>query len=195
MKKGFTLFILFLFSASVSKATIHLINFSYPNYEPNSMSVFVGDTILWKGDFTRFPLFAGTIPEAAPIFSATEADSFKYVVTTPGTYKYQCPPYRSFGMSGYFIALTRSEITKEETDSSTVYISFIGNSFHLVTPDALPHSGYKVTINGKGGLCIYTGEIKPEEKDKWIATAEFPTGNYMLTITNGQHIFGRRFSK
>ncbi len=195
MKKGFTLFILFLLAASVLKATVHLINFSYPNYEPNSLSVFVGDTILWRGDFGRFPLFAGTIPEEAQTFSATESDSFTYVVNAPGTYKYQCPPYRTYGMSGYFIALTRDKMKQVENDSSNVYINFIGNSFHLVTPDAIPHTIYSISITGKGGLSIYTGDMQADQKDKWIATAEFPPGNYMLTVTEGQHIFGRRFTK
>ncbi len=189
------LIFLFTFIALALQATVHLINFSYPNYEPNSLSVFVGDTILWKGDFTRFPLFSGTIPQGAQSFSATESDSFKYLVAAAGTYKFQCPPYRSNGMSGYFIALTRDKIKSVENDSSNVYINFIGNSFHLVTPDVLPHGIYSISITGKGGLPIYSGQLKPDEKDIWIATAEFPPGSYMLTVTDGQHIFGRRFSK
>ena len=174
---------------------VHIINFGYPFYEPNSLSVFVGDTILFKGDFGKFPMFSGNIPEKAKNFSATEGTTFSYVLNSPGTYKYQCPPYRANGMSGYFIALTRDKIKHVENDSTNVYINFIGNSFHLVTPDVIPHNVYSISITGKGGLSVYTGEIKREEKDKWIATAEFNPGNYMLTVTDGQHIFGRRFTK
>ena len=195
MKKGLALFILSIFSVAVIRATVHLINFSYPNYEPNSLSVFTGDTILWRGDFTRFPLFSGTIPEQAQAFSFTAGDTFQYVVNALGLYKYQCPPYRTNGMSGYFIALQRDTTPETNRDSSAVYINFIGNAFHLVSSEAMPHSVYKISITAKGGLAIYTGEINPEEKDKWIATEGFNPGNYMLTVTDGKHIFGRRFSK
>ena len=178
-----------------SRATVHVINFSYPNYEPNSLSVFVGDTILWRGDLTRFPIFSGLIPDGAKSFSSTEGDTLKYVVNTLGVYKYQCPPYRINGMSGYFIALQPDTAHKNQSDSSTVYINFVGNAFHVVSSDYPTHNIYKISINTKGGLSVYNGEIPPEEKDKWIATEGFNPGNYMLTVTDGKHIFGRRFSK
>lgn len=193
--RKYSMLLLLLFGLLASRATTHVINFSYPNYEPNSLSLFVGDTILWRGDFTRFPLFSGLIPDGAKPFSSTDSDTLKYVVNTLGVYKYQCPPYRSNGMSGYFIALQPDTTKQSNSDSSTVYINFVGNAFHLVTPDETPHNLYKISITTKGGLSVYTGQISAEEKDKWIATEAFNPGNYMLTVTDGKHIFGRRFSK
>ena len=193
--RKYSMLLLLLFWLLASRATVHVINFSYPNYEPNSLSVFAGDTILWRGDFTRFPIFSGLIPEGAKSFSATDGDTLKYVVNTLGVYKYQCPPYRANGMSGYFIALQTDTANKNQSDSSTVYINFVGNALHVVSSADAPHSLYKISITTKGGLSVYTGEINSEEKDKWIATEAFNQGNYLLTVTDGKHIFGRRFSK
>ncbi len=39
-----------------SKATTHIITFTYYYYSPNQLTVAVGDTIIWQGAFLYHPL-------------------------------------------------------------------------------------------------------------------------------------------
>ena len=97
----------FLFAGSslmVSAAEVD-INFGASlgnTYSPSSVTVNVGDSILWQGDFSTHPLASLTIPAGAASFSQSTGASFWYVVTTPGTYNYKCTVHA--GMTGSFVA-------------------------------------------------------------------------------------------
>lgn len=195
MKHSLLVF-LFVFTAVVfTNATVHVINFSFPEYSPNGLSVKVGDTILWKGDFDKFPLSSVTAPTGANLFVCEKGKTFSYVVAIAGTYKYQCEKYKTDKMSGYFIALAQDTNAETKGGDAMVYINYFSHAFHLVTPVAVPHNTYTITIAAVNGKNIYTGELKADEKDKWIATEEFPSGTYILSATDGTHTFGRKFTK
>ncbi len=195
MRSIFTLFFLLLVGCPVFlRATVHVINFSYPSYSVTGISVLVGDTITWKGDFSKFPLSSVAVPDGANAFGCQSGNVFSYVVKAVGTYKYQCDTYKNDGMVAYFTA-SLTEKADTRGGSAMVYINYFGHAFHLVTSDAIPHNDYTVTIASVTGLKIYEGVLKAQEKDKWIATEAFPSGTYILTATDGTHSFGRKFSK
>lgn len=187
--------LLLLFSVNPGLwARVHSINFSFPSYSVTGLSVVVGDTICWKGDFSKYPLSSVSVPEGASAFLCKEGNTFSYVVSHAGMYKYQCDAYKTEGMNAYFTAaLTEKADTRG--GSAMVYINYVGHSFHLVATDAVPHSDYTITIASVTGLKVYEGVLKATEKDKWIATESFPTGTYILTATDGTHSFGRKFSQ
>lgn len=178
----------------VAGATTHVIRFSYPSYSPAGFNVLVGDTIVWKGDFEKFPLSSVSLPEGVAEFYRKDGAEFVYVVRAAGTYRYQCDTYKNDKMTGYFVATVSSPATVRD-DDAMVYINAMGHSFHLVTPDAIPHSVYTITVTRSSGQVVYKGEIKADEKDKWIATDAYLTGSYELVVTDGKHTFGRRFNK
>jgi plastocyanin len=175
-------------------ATTHIIRFSYPAYSPSGFNVSVGDTVIWKGDFERFPLSSVSLPEGVAEFYRKDGSEFMYVVKQAGTYRYQCDTYKNDKMTGYFVATVNNK-TEVRDDEAMVYINAMGHSFHLVTPDAIPHSVYTITVTRSSGQVVYKGEIKADEKDKWIATEAYLTGSYELVVTDGKHTFGRRFTK
>lgn len=193
--KSIAVLLLFLFcSFHGVHATTHIINFSYPSYSPSGLSVLVGDTILWKGPLDKFPLASTAVPVGAAVFGTEKGEDFRYVVTTAGTYKYQCPTYKADGMTGYFIALVIDK-NEHQDDNSMVFINFVSHAFHLTTTDVIPHGSYSITVASVSGEVIYKSELTANEKDKWIATETFPPGTYILTATDGTHSFGRRFTK
>ena len=88
-------------------ATLHVIQFGGTlglTYSPSSLSVTVGDTIEWRGDFTTHPLSSTTIPGGAASWHHGTGTVFDYVVTVPGTHNYQCDVHGSLGMVGSFVA-------------------------------------------------------------------------------------------
>src|SRR6185295_12071357 len=123
MKKNFTTlmisFLLFLgFSAHATTHTVTVQDFSF---SPSSLSVSVGDVIMWtwvSGSHNTTPV---SIPGgaadwgSAPINSSST--SFSYTVTVEGTYNYHCTIHPTL-MSGSFTATGAVGISPVVTSSS-----------------------------------------------------------------------------
>lgn len=97
------------FGAATVKATTHIVNFGGSlgdSYEPESFKVSVGDTILWQGPFSKHPMTLMKAPKGAAGFSnINSGTSYRYVVTVPGSYEYQCDKHVDMGMTGSFTAV------------------------------------------------------------------------------------------
>jgi plastocyanin len=99
--------ILSLTLVSTASAAIHIIYFGVnfkPEYIPSQISVNVGDTVSWRGDFHEYPLSSLSVPPGAAGFSNFSGDQFDYVVKTAGTYRYQSNMPHSLAMIGSFVA-------------------------------------------------------------------------------------------
>lgn len=99
--------IVLLCSATTVQATTHVVQFGGSfgiTYSPNSLSVSVGDTLKWEGDFGVHPLSSTSVPAGALNFLQSSGSVFSYVVTVAGTYQYQCDVHFSLGMVGSFTA-------------------------------------------------------------------------------------------
>ena len=99
---------LFLLTATTANATTHIIKFGGSlgkRYEPKSITVAVGDTIIWTGNFDDHPLSLIKAPSGAPGFMHIEkGSSFMYIVKVAGKYEYQCDDHIDEGMVGSFTA-------------------------------------------------------------------------------------------
>jgi plastocyanin len=73
------------------------------SYSPSFLSVSVGDTVTWVGDFASHPLSSTTIPVGASSWQVGTGSSFSYVVPVPGSYNYTCDVHGP-AMSGSFNA-------------------------------------------------------------------------------------------
>lgn len=94
-------------------ATTHVVQFGGAlgeSYSPSSLSVTVGDTITWEGDFSAHPLSSVTVPNGAATFHNASGTVFSYVVTVAGSYDYQCDFHASLGMTGSFTATVASGV-------------------------------------------------------------------------------------
>jgi len=88
--------------------TVHVIHFGGTvgfAYSPNTLTVAVGDTIRWQGDFSMHPLSSASIPTEAMPWHAESGTTFEYTVMVPGSYGYVCD-FHSPPMSGSFSAPT-----------------------------------------------------------------------------------------
>lgn len=126
ISKVVTLFVLSLLTfASPSVASVqttHLINFgnafgSYGNrYSPSNITVEVGDTIIWKGDFSIHNMVATSLPAGAnPIGTVSSGMSYTYIVEASGNYFLENPIWAGLGMKDTIIAVFKSHgsITNE----------------------------------------------------------------------------------
>ncbi len=70
-------------------------------YSPGSLTVKVGDTVTWEGDFSVHPLVSGAscgMPDGK--FSNSTGTSFSHTFTVAGTYPYYCSVHCASGMTG-----------------------------------------------------------------------------------------------
>ena len=93
-------------STASSAAAVYVVAFGGSvgfAYSPSAMSVSMGDTIRWQGNFEFHPLSSTTIPAGAATFAVSAGSSFDYVVLVPGAYGYTCQIHGP-AMSGSFNA-------------------------------------------------------------------------------------------
>ena len=100
---------LFLLTAATAHATTHIIKFGGSlgkKYAPKSITVAVGDTIIWTGNFDDHPLSLIKSPPGATGFMHIEKGTkFIYIVKVAGNYEYQCDEHIDEGMVGSFVAI------------------------------------------------------------------------------------------
>ncbi|MFI5263186.1 MAG: hypothetical protein ACHQM6_01575, partial [Candidatus Kapaibacterium sp.] len=104
-------------------------------YFPDSLSVFVGDTIQWVGNFSQYNLHSTEVPVGALSFGPVDTGStFSYIVKVVGLYNYQNDKYAGIGMTGSFTAnpLPPIGLSNEgrEFFLGMIYPSFNNNAFN-----------------------------------------------------------------
>jgi plastocyanin len=90
-----------------SSAATHIVEFSGSAgsaYSPNQLSVHVGDTVIWKGLFSAYPMRSTFVPPGAARLDVATGVEHVYKVKVPGTYRFQCDDYTYKGMKGSFTA-------------------------------------------------------------------------------------------
>ena len=112
-RSTFSLLVLLVCISATAFATVHIVQFGGPfgfTYSPSSMSVNVGDTIDWQGDFSFHPLSSTSVPVGALAFSNSIGLELVYQVLVAGTYQYHCDAHFTFGMTGSFVASSISGV-------------------------------------------------------------------------------------
>ncbi len=98
MKKIYQTLILtvLLFISSSSIAVVHSVVVSNFQFTPASLSVNVGDTIVWTLGSGNHTTTSTTIPQGADPWNSdinSNVQSFTYVINVAGTYDYICTPH------------------------------------------------------------------------------------------------------
>lgn len=144
--KTFLFIVISLVSVASVFATTHIINFGGAFglvYSPSSLTVEVGDTIMWVGTFSSHPLEATLRPNGAAAFGSGSGTTYSYPVAVAGDYAYHCTNHGGDGMTGTFTAVNPPTGINEAT---TVNV----NIFPLITSDfvnvQLTHQREKISI-------------------------------------------------
>ncbi len=104
-RSGFSALLVILFLNA--GAAIHIIQVSSNQFNPNSTSVNVGDTVRFTWVSGNHTTTSVSIPNGAATWDSPMTSSvsqFDYKVTIAGTYGYKCTPHAGGGMVGTFSA-------------------------------------------------------------------------------------------
>ena len=179
---------------AVSRAMTHTILFGGAvglAYSPNSLTVTVGDTIRWQGDFTFHPLSSTTIPSNATAWHSASGTQFDYPVKSPGVYNYQCDVHFSLGMTGTFTS------TPAGMNGSTAPPSPLNLQLLEITPNPALQTqiriGYgvpdaqKVTLalynmQGRKVMTLFQGLKASGRYDANLAPDQLASGTYLCRL-------------
>jgi len=180
------LFSTLLIVSTQSYSTSHTINFGIDGhtYNPNNISVNVGDTIMWVGSFEDHPLSSTSVPTGADTFKHDSGSTYLYVVLIPGTYHYQCDNHFDEGMIGQF--------TTNASGTTSIGHNAAINIFPSVTKDFL-----NVVVNSNRSELQYnifnvTGKlvqsVKSISEKNVLDVSALNNGLYFLMVKNEDRV-------
>lgn len=172
------------------------------HYLPDSINVFVGDTIQWQGNFTMHPLSSTSVPVGAVSFHQGSSDVFDYVITVEGAYLYQCDVHFSSGMKGKFFASALTGVKNTRTSSLPNTFRLWQNfpnpfnptttiSFDIPSPT---HVSIKVyNLIGEEVAKIVDENMGAGSYSKSLNAASLTSGVYFYQLNAGQFSETRKF--
>ena len=166
MKKIFTLFFAILIAFNFTSQISHTVNSGNFYYNPNSITIDVGDTVHWINDngFHNVNFSTNTItgssfnnPESFISTPTSNQDMYSHVFTIPGQYLYDCSvgSHAANGMTGEVIVQTPFGSTENHVHSiidETFRFSFSENLL-------IQFNSFKVLNNGVVNLIGLDGKI------------------------------------
>jgi len=189
--------IMFFAIVGTAHATTHIIQFGGSfglTYSPNSLSVSVGDTIEWEGDFITHPLSSTSVPTGAQKFNQGTGNLFRYAVIVAGSYQYECEVHFSSGMIGSFTASSSTGIEVGKSSLRPDVFSMKQNypnpfnpstsiSFSIASKSFVSMKVFNVI--GKEVATIVSEELSPGNYTRqWYANG-FASGFYFCRLQAG----------
>jgi plastocyanin len=94
-----------------SSAATNTVSFGSFFFNPNNLTINVGDTIVWQGN-TGIPSHTVTGTGADPLCGSGTVVSCSHTFDTPGSYPYECilPGHASFGMTGMVVVVSSTNL-------------------------------------------------------------------------------------
>jgi plastocyanin len=191
--KKFSLFILSLLFSQAVLATQHVITFggnSYTgySYSPDNIQVNVGDSIVWEGNFSTFPLASLVVPEGANSFNNNYGSVYIYLVTVQGEYNYECPTYFTQGMTGKFSAVNVA--------TSTLALNTNAKPFYIVQEQGqnVLYSNFNSKVASDVILNIYdeTGRMLAgatiDPYSSRYVLPQLPSGIYIVRLADNEKV-------
>ena len=185
MKKIVFLISIALWIFNYSAQTTHTVNAGSYYYNPNNLTVQVGDSVIWINDgglhdvngntnsITNQP-FNNPVTFDYPSTNTVGAVIYAYKFTVPGTYNYDCSvgSHAANGMVGSIIV----------TDPST-NINTADNNY-LIYPNPTSDYVYLSGINRDSKATVYdiTGKLLLSTSEKKIDLSSYPNGLYIVNM-------------
>lgn len=197
-----SLLIVFLFSASSAFATSDTISFGGSLgliYSPNTLSVHVGDTIVWDGTITLqtfefHPLESTMRPAGADSIGMNTGWTYSYVVKMPGTYKFQCFYHSGSGMKGTITAVKADVKPEDQQNASSWNYPNPFSSATTIHYELTDPSVVNLDVFDLSGKEIYhlSGFQEAGLHDLLFKSGDLSSGTYLYRIKTGNAVIEHR---
>jgi len=177
------------------KVTIVVSDFQF---NPESVSLQLGDTVVFQWSNGFHTATSTDIPEGAASFDETlseEADEFVYVPTVAGAYNYVCTPHIDMGMDGIFTVEMPAGITDQQVNALDLRVW--PNPADAVLNLSVDHNGgLQGTValyNMAGQQVLHTPWIATGQETYQVAIDHLPAGMYAVRLVTELRIAQRLF--
>tara|TARA_B100000900_G_C20553572_1_gene705786 strand:- start:107 stop:742 length:636 start_codon:yes stop_codon:yes gene_type:complete len=207
MKNFITLFTILTVFLNFSAQTTHTINAGSYYYNPSSLTIDIGDSVVWIND-GGFHDVNGNInavtgqpynnPETfdSPSTNVTGAVIFSYKFTVAGTYNYDCSvgSHAANGMIGTVI-VEDNTTNIDESFSSFSYVTHNINSNTINLNFIISENEASLALYNIEGKLIQTNNIITKTgENNHILTLNKPLGKgiYIVSLNHGQQIITKK---
>ena len=175
----------------------HTVNVSNFSFTPNSMTVTVGDTIIFTHGGGTHTTTSVNIPASAtswdsPITSANP--TFIYVVEVPGSYTYECTPHAP-NMAGSFTATVPVSVAGVSTSEFefNAAVNAERQAFLRIENNANTEVAILIMdITGKSVVNLFNGTLSSGETLLKADLAGFNSGIYFVRMERLGKVYTRK---
>lgn len=189
----FFVLVLVSFSAKAGKHTITVGDFAF---SPSTLSLPLGDTVIYQWVTGSHTTTSTNIPSGATTWDSplnSSATTFMYVPAVTGTYNYKCTPHESMGMVGTFDVTNPTNvpavpptvnqlIISPNPASSVITVNSGLKDASVQLYDAVGRFIKQLNVSGSGA-----GQMT-------VNVADVATGVYILKIVSGAQVQSVRFT-
>ncbi len=186
-RSGFSALLSILFLNTY--ATIHEVQVSNFQFNPNTLNVNVGDTISWNWINGTHTTTSGIVPNGAASWNSpisSSSTTFEYKVTVAGDYSYFCAPHEGMNMIATFTASGTTGISSNgQLNLTSLFPNpFINELFIEQGSEEPEYTQILISdILGKQIKSIFIENLYVVSIDKRrIDVGELPKGIYFVTL-------------
>lgn len=183
-------FALLVISSIPAMAVNHTIEMIGLTYSPDSITVNVGDTVTWQGNFSFHPLSSTQVPTGAAQFSNSSGTSFSYPVEVEGEYTYRCTNHAP-SMSGKFIAVDIATGIEKASGADIRIFPSVTTDFITVMRSGSNADRISIEVFNMGGRLVHETVSLIGNSAK-IDLSPFSNGVYFIFIRNEQGILAEK---
>jgi plastocyanin len=196
MNKIYSVFVAFFIMLGVSAfATTHVITQESLTFNPNALSVEVGDIVQFQWTSGSHTTTSITVPAGASSWDALLNSGnplVEYTVTTAGTYAYVCTPHAQMGMVGGFVAVlpnrvanlsSHADMNVSVQDGGQLRVKLTGASSGFASIGLLDIMGRNVAMIHQGGISSddFTVRYDVSSLQRGIYFVRFQEGAFVTT--------------
>lgn len=201
MKKTFTLFLsaILISCFSNSKAAITHITVGNFQFSPSSLTISLGDTIIYTWLDGSHTTTSVGIPNGAVAWNESmnsNSPEFMYVPAVEGTYNYVCLPHQSMGMTGQFTVINTSGISENLISGASLNGVMIGGDqlqvkFNIPSPATVSIRLYNLIGNTVSTFMENVRESAGVYEEKFLLPS-LRSGIYMLQLQTPEGVLTKR---
>lgn len=197
MKKIYAAFVLFFMLGMGAQATVHVVTQQSLTFNPNALSVEVGDVVQFVWTSGNHTTTSVTVPSGAAAWDAPLTSGnplVEYTVSVAGTYAYVCTPHAGLGMVGGFVAVLPNRVANLSSEADMNVAVLDGGQLRVKLTGASCDYAMigLLDIMGRNVAMIHQGGISANEFTVRYDVSTLQRGIYFVRYQEGAYVTTRK---